>query len=452
MSVFQTDVHATLPRTIAGKGTVLTIEEDGAARDVLDACGGAAVAAVGHGNPRMIKKIQEAAGLPYILSHGLGSKQADELAQFIVNESPKGSFSSAIFLNSGSEANEAALKLSKQYFVEKNEPQRVNYISRNYAYHGSTLGALSLGGFKSRQKPYVDVLNTVNFHKVSTCFAYRGMSDGQTEAQYTQQLLDELDAKFQELGPHTVISFTCETVIGATLGCVPPTKGYIRGCRKICHKYGALFVLDEVMSGMGRCGTYHAWESEMDDGGPDLQPIAKVLGGGYVPLAAVLMSPKVVEVFKNGSGHIVGHQTYQDHIFATSVGLELQKIIKEEGLVQKSRELGLFLESLLREKLADCDHVGDIRGRGLFWDVEFVKNTKSKEAFPSAFDFSGKVYRAAMARGVHFLKGKGTVDSVQGDHMMLSPPYTVSEQELRVMVGVLLDSIQEVSATVTGED
>jgi adenosylmethionine-8-amino-7-oxononanoate aminotransferase len=442
MSVFQTDVHATLPRTIGGKGTELTIEEDGQTRTVLDACGGAAVAALGHGNERMIAKIQQAAGLPYILSHGLGSKHADDLAKYLVEQSPEGSFSSAVFLNSGSEANEAALKLSKQYFVEKNEPKRVNYISRHFSYHGSTLGVLSLGGFQSRRKPYADVLNTSNFHKVSTCFYYRGAKPGQTEEEYTQQLLDELDAKFQHLGPETVISFTCETVIGATLGCVPPTKGYIKGCRDICHKYGALFVLDEVMSGMGRCGTYHAWQHEMDEG-PDLQPVAKVLGGGYVPLAAVLISPKVYNVFKSGSGHVVGHQTYQDHIFATSVGLELQKIIKEDQLVERSRFLGLKLEKMLNKALANNPNVGDIRGRGLFWDVEFVQDKETKKAFPRAVGFSTKVYKAGMKRGVHFLKGVGTVDSFEGDHIILSPPYTVSEEELTKIVDVLKASVEE---------
>lgn len=447
MSVFQTDLHATLPRTIAGRGAELTIEEDGQTRTVLDACGGAAVAALGHGNERVIAKIQQAAGLPYIMSHGLGSKHADELAKYLVEQSPEGAFSSAVFLNSGSEANEATLKLSKQYFVEKNEPKRVNYISRDFSYHGSTLGVLSLGGFQSRRKPYSDVLNTSNFHKVSTCFYYRGAEPGQTEEEYTQQLLEELDAKFQELGPETVISFTCETVIGATLGCVSPTKGYIKGCKDICHKYGALFVLDEVMSGMGRCGTYHAWEHDMNEG-PDLQPIAKVLGGGYVPLAAVLISPKVDKVFKSGSGHVIGHQTYQDHIFATCVGLELQKILKEDELVERSRVLGLKLEKMLKDSLSDNPNVGDIRGRGLFWAVEFVQDKESKKAFPRSVGFSPKVYKAGMKRGVHFLKGIGSVDSFEGDHVILSPPYTVTEEELTKMVAVLKDSLEEVQAEV----
>ncbi|QNP96439.1 Putative aminotransferase [Yarrowia lipolytica] len=449
MSIFQNAVNADLPRAIAGKGSYLTLEnpKTGAQYDILDGSSGAAVAAVGHNHPRIVQAMQHCAGLPYIFTHAVGSKQADDLAELILSKS-NGAFSRALFLNSGSEANETAMKIATQFFYEQGQTQRCNFISRDFSYHGNTLGSLSLGGFKSRQVPYKEILNSKAFHKVSTCFPYRHQKDGQTEEQYTQMLLDELDAKFQELGPDTVIAFVCETVIGATLGAVPPSKGYISGCRDICHKYGALFLLDEVMCGMGRTGTYHAWEPEFEagTGGPDIQTVAKVLGGGYVPLAGVLLSPKVFDVFQKGSGIVYGHQTYQDHVFATGVALEIQRLIFDQNLIEECFEMGKYLGMALKRKFADNPYVGDVRGRGLFWDVEFVADKATKEVFPASMNLAGIMHVRCIENGAHFLKGKGTIDSVLGDHMMVSPAYTVTRVEIDRMIDVLANTLAEVLA------
>jgi adenosylmethionine-8-amino-7-oxononanoate aminotransferase len=216
---------------------------------------------------------------------------------------------------------EATLKLSRQYFyeVDKNTP-RVNFIAREGSYHGNTIGALGISGHVGRREPYQPFLME-NVHHVSSCNFYRQRQGRETIEAFVIRKAAELDAKFQELGPETVIGFIAEPVVGAALGCVPYVPGYLKAMRKVCQKYGALFILDEVMCGMGRSGTLHAWQAE--GVAPDLQTIGKGLGGGYQPIGAVLISKKVVDVLSNGSGQFIHGQTYQGMPVQAAAALEV---------------------------------------------------------------------------------------------------------------------------------
>lgn len=195
---------------------------------------------------------------------------------------------------------EAAMKLARQYFLEKEvpEPQRTRFISRNQSYHGTTLGSLAMGGHKLRRAKFEPLLAD-NISKVSPCYAYRGQNKAETDAAYVQRLASELDAEFQRVGPGSVCAFVAEPVVGAALGCVTSVPGYFKAMQDVCRKYGALLILDEVMCGMGRTGTHHAWQHEGVI--PDIQTIGKGLGGGYQPIAAILVHQDVVATLEKGT-------------------------------------------------------------------------------------------------------------------------------------------------------
>jgi len=254
----------------------------------------------------------------------------------------------------------------------------------------------------------------------------------------------ELEAKFQELGPETVIGFVCEPVVGAALGCVPSVPGYLKAMRDVCHKHGALFILDEVMSGMGRCGTLHAWQGE--DVVPDIQTIGKGLGGGYQPIAAVLISKRVVEGFLEGSGQFVHGQTYQGMPVQAAAALEVQRIKREDNLMENVSIQGAYLEKCLKSLLGDHPNVGDIRGRGLFWGLEFVKDKVTKEPFAPKLGVAQKVHDTAISApyNMTMYPGTGTVDGLSGDHVILAPTYAVTREEIEYIARVTAAVVHEV--------
>jgi len=265
---------------------------------------------------------------------------------------------------------EAAMKLTRQYFLELSPPQahRTRFIARKESYHGTTLGALSMSGHLARRGLFEPLLlPTSTISRVSACNAYRGLHKGESTSTYVARLAQELDAEFQRVGPSSVCAFVAEPVVGAALGCVPAVPGYFKAMKAVCDKYGALLVFDEVMCGMGRSGTLHAWEQE--DVVPDLQTIGKGLGGGYAAIAGVLVGEKVVRALEKGTGAFAHGQTYQGHPVACAAALEVQRIVREERLVENVAKMGALLERLLKHRLGGHPHVGDIRGKGLFWGV-----------------------------------------------------------------------------------
>lgn len=317
------------------------------------------------------------------------TQAAEDLAKLLV-DSTDGEMSRAFFVSSGSEAMEAALKMARQYHLEKPqpEPQRSHFISRHQSYHGTTLGALAAGGHVARRGIFEPMLAT-NSSRVSPCYAYRGLeSPTDTETAYVNRLEAELEAEFLRVGPKNVAAFIAEPIVGAALGCVPPVAGYFPAIRRVCDKYGALLIFDEVMCGTGRVGPepsdrfpkpLHAWQDPLIGVVPDLQTLGKGLGGGYMPVAAMLASAHVVEVLEHGSGAFSHGQTYQGHPLACRAALEVQRIIMKDDLVANVRKQGALLGRLLKEKLGNHAAVGNIRGRGLFWGIEFVKCRATKE-------------------------------------------------------------------------
>jgi adenosylmethionine-8-amino-7-oxononanoate aminotransferase len=423
------------PIAVRGEGIYLHTADG---RRIIDASGGAAVACLGHGNRRVAEAIgRQAAAMAYAHSGTFSNQPAEDLADIILENEP-GGLTRAWFCSSGSEGNEAAIKLARQYFLEIGQPQRTRTIARRLSYHGTTLGALAAGGNMMRRAYYEPILSRAH-SLVSPCFAYRFKHDGETDGQYLDRLAEELDAEFQRLGSDTVMAFLAEPVVGATTGCVTAIPGYFQRVRAICDRYGALLILDEVMCGMGRTGTMHAWEQEGIT--PDIQVIAKGLGGGYQPIGGILIADRILRALADGSGGFLHGQTYQAHPVACAAALEVQRIIREDNLVANVAAMGSRLETALQERFGNHRHVGDIRGRGLFRALEFVSDRASKQVFDPALKLHERVKAEGMARGLATYPMGGTIDGTHGDHVILAPPYIVTATDIDGIVERLGEAV-----------
>jgi adenosylmethionine-8-amino-7-oxononanoate aminotransferase len=299
----------------------------------LDASGGAAVSCLGHGHPEILAAIREQVDrLAYAHTAFFTSEPAEQLADQLIRTGPPG-MSHAYLVSGGSEAMEAALKLARQYFVERGQPERTIFIAREQSYHGNTLGALAVGGNRWRRAQFAPLLIPVE--RVSACYEYRGRLANETPEAYGERLADELEATIQRVGPEKVIAFVAETVVGATAGVLLPVPGYFRRIREICDRYDVLLILDEVMCGTGRTGTLHACEQE--NVRPDLLAQAKGLGAGYQPIGGMLVSARIVDTLVGGSGFFQHGHTYMGHPTACAAALAVQRVFERDRLIQAGR-------------------------------------------------------------------------------------------------------------------
>jgi adenosylmethionine-8-amino-7-oxononanoate aminotransferase len=426
--VLHRSLRETPPRAIGGEGVWL-IGEDG--RRILDASGGAAVSCLGHQHPRVLEAMsRQASKLAYAHTSFFSSEPAEALADKLVGHEP-GGLGYAYFVSGGSEATEAGIKLARQYFIEIGQPQRQRFIARRQSYHGNTLGALAAGGNAWRREPYAPLLSSA-FSHVTPAFAYREKRDSESEADFVSRLAAELEAEFQRLGPENVAAFIAEPVVGATAGCVPAPEGYFRAVREICERHGALVMLDEVMCGMGRTGTRHAWEQEGI--APDIQAIAKGLGGGYQPIGAMLASGRIVDTIRDGSGAFQHGHTYLAHPLACAAALEVQRVIDNEQLLDRVKTLGSQLERRLTERFGNHRHVGDIRGRGLFQAIELVTDRATRAPFDPALKLNQRIKAIAFEGGLGCYPAGGCMDGRSGDHVLLAPPYIATPDDIDMIV------------------
>lgn len=420
-------LHRSLRNTpaVAVRGQGVWIH-DSAGRAYLDGSGGAAVSCLGHNHPDVQAALHaQVDALAYAHTSFFTTEVAEKLAARLVADAPAGT-SHAYFVSGGSEAVEAALKMARQYFVEIGQPQRRHIIARRQSYHGNTLGALAVGGNAWRRAQFAPLL--IEVEHVSPCYAYRDQHSGETADQYGERLGKELEAAIQRLGPDSVMAFVAEPVVGATSGAVTAVPGYFRRIREVCDRHGVLFIADEVMCGMGRTGTLYAVEQEGVT--PDLITIAKGLGGGYQPIGAVMAQQHIVQAMQQGSGFFQHGHTYLGHALACAASLAVQDVIRRDGLLERVRVMGASLTQRLQEALGDHPHVGDIRGRGLFMGVELVRDRATKQTFDPDLALHARIKREAMARGLMVYPMGGTIDGRQGDHVLLAPPFIISEDEL----------------------
>ena len=428
--VFHRDLRHRYPVAVRGDGAYLY---DAEGKRYLDASGGAAVSCLGHSDRAVIEAIaHQLERLPFAHTSFFTNEPLEALAEALVRRAPP-TLDKACFVSGGSEALEAALKLARQYFVEKGEPQRRHLIARRQSYHGNTLGALAVGGNALRRKQYEPLL--IGATHVSPCYAYRGMHDGESDAAYAARLATELERTIEALGGDNVIAFVAETVAGATLGAVPPIPGYFKRVREICDRHGILVILDEVMCGMGRCGTLWAFEEEGIV--PDLVAAAKGLGAGYQPIGAVMIASKVSQAILSGSGSFQHGHTYMGHAAACAGALAVQRRLHDDRVLARVKPLGEALDHRLRGAFAKHPHVGDIRGRGLFRALELVEDRSSKKPFDPALRLHARVKAQALHAGLLCYPMGGTLDGTRGDHVVLAPPFIVEERQLDELVDKL---------------
>ncbi len=423
-------------RAARGDG-VYVVDADG--NRYLDGCGGAAVSCLGHSHPAVIEAIRSQVGtLPYAHTSFFTTDVMEELADKMVASAP--GMKKVLLLSGGSEATEAALKLSRQYFVEAGQPDRHLYIARRQSYHGNTLGALATGGNEWRREKFAPIL--VDGHHIAPCYEYRERSEDESVADYGQRVANELEAKIEALGPHRVAAFVAETVVGATAGAVAAVPGYFKRVREICDTYGIHLILDEVMCGTGRTGTMMAYEQE--DIVPDIVCMAKGLAAGYQPVGALLCRGDITNTIRSGSGFFQHGHTFMGHATAVAASLATLSVIEKQDLLENVRVRGASLLTGLREALGTHQTVGDVRGRGLFIGIEFVADRATKAPLDPVSKYHNKIQKAAMQRGLMVYGMGGTVDGRKGDHVLLAPPYIIDENHEQELIEKLTDAVNSV--------
>ncbi|ESX83301.1 MULTISPECIES: aspartate aminotransferase family protein [unclassified Mesorhizobium] len=433
-------IHSTLPVAIRGQGIELF---DAEGKSYIDASGGAAVSCLGHGHPDVIAALHtQLDRIAYAHTSFFTTEVAERLADRLVEDAPEG-LDHVYLVSGGSEAVEAALKMARQYFVEKGEPQRRHLIARRQSYHGNTLGALATGGNEWRRAQFRPLL--IETHHIDPCYAYRYQKHGESDEAYAVRAAQQLEDKILELGPDEVIAFVAEPVVGATLGAVPPVAAYFKHIRAICDRYGVLLILDEVMCGMGRTGTLHA--CEQDGITPDLLTVAKGLGGGYQPIGAVLLGRHIFDAFAQGSGFFQHGHTYMGHPMAAAAGLAVQEVIRRDRLLDNVSAMGAQLDERLHQRFDNHHHVGNIRGRGLFRGIELVVDRATKEPFDQRLELNARIKREAMARGLMIYPMAGTIDGVRGVHVLVAPPFIISKQDIDRIVERLGEAIDAAIAS-----
>jgi adenosylmethionine-8-amino-7-oxononanoate aminotransferase len=433
--VFHRQTGHGYPVAAYGEGAYIV---DAAGKRYLDASGGAAVSCLGHSHPAVIAAIKEQLDrIPFAHSAFFTTETSEALADHLIARAPEG-LSRVHYVSGGSEANETALKLARQYFLEIGEPRRHRFIARRQSYHGNTLGALAVGGNMWRREPYEPLL--IETSHIAPCYAYRDRQAEESEADYGRRVADELEAEILRLGPETVAGFIAETVVGATAGALPPVPGYFARIREICDRYGVLLILDEVMCGMGRTGTLFACEQE--DVAPDLLTCAKGLGAGYQPIGALLVAERVYRAVAEGSGAFQHGFTYIGHATACAAALAVQRTVEAEGLLDNVVKQGTALRAALEARFGGHDRVGDIRGRGLFLALELVRDRASKEPPDPAAGLPGRIKRQAMEHGLICYPGGGTIDGRLGVHVLLAPPFIIAAAQVDEIVDKLAAALE----------
>ena len=436
-SILHRTLELTPPTAVGGEGNYLI---DDAGKRYLDACGGAAVSCLGHDNAKVREVLKaELDNIAFAHSGFFTNQPAEELAQFLIDRAPKGTgLGRIMYLGSGSEAMEAALKLARQYHLERGEPKRSNIIARAPSYHGNTLGALATGGHAGRREPFQPLL--MNVSHIDAAYEYRMRREGEAGADFALRMANLLEEEIQRLGAETVMAFVAEPVVGASLGTQPAPMGYFKRIREICDTYGILFIADEVMCGMGRTGSLFALQQEGI--AADITTLAKGLGAGYQPIAAVMAAENVIRIIKDGSGTLWNGHTYMSHAIATAGALAVQQVIEEENLLSNVRMRGEQLREGLQTRLGQNPHVGDIRGRGLFWTAELVQDSATKQPFDVTLGLAPKIQKIALDLGLMCYPSQGCADGTQGDHVLLAPAYTSTREEIEAICDLITQAIE----------
>lgn len=431
-----TNIHSTgdLPKVSWARGSYL---HDVHGKQYIDGSSGPAVYCIGHGNSDVNEAIkQQLDRIAHGYRYNFTSDALEELTDIVAGRCG-GTLKHMVFVTGGSEAVESCLKLALQYQYAIGQKSRRRFIARERSWHGNTLGALSVSGFLERKLPFEGAL--IDVSRLSPANIYRPIA-GATAETAGEACAQELENEILRLGPETFAAFIFEPVVGAAGGCVPAPPGYARRVREICDKYGLLLISDEVMSGVGRCGAWRALE--VDGVEPDIMSVAKGLAAGYLPLGAAIYSDKVHQAI---GVPMTGH-TFTGHTACCAAGVAVQKIIARDGLVERVAGNAATFKKMIGDALHGVEAVGDIRGRGYFIATELVADRESKKPFPGDLKLFMRIRQQAFDNGLICYPVGGNVDGVNGDVVILAPPYNASDAELEEIVGKMAASVKQVLA------
>lgn len=422
-----------LPSIARGEGTYL-YDESG--KRYIDGSGGPAVFNLGHAHPEVNAAIaQQLDAIAYGYRYLFTSSALEALTEMLLRLCGH-CFTDIVYGCDGSEAMESALKVALQHFAARGLMQKRRFIARDRSWHGDTLGALSISGFAARRHAFEGSLLNVAF--VSAANSYR-MPEGCSPASLVGYLAAELEQTILALGPETVAAFVFEPIVGAAGGVVPAPAGYVSAIQAVCRKYDVLMIADEVMCGCGRSGTWRALE--YDGVAPDIMSIAKGLAGGYIPLGATLVSANVSDPILREHGAFMTGHTFSGHTAACAAALAVQRIIERDRLLERVRTAGAAFQEAVRGSLAKFEEVGDVRGRGYFIGIEFVRERKTRAPFPADRGLSFEISQRAFEDGLICYPCSGNVDGAAGDTIILAPPYNATDMELEEITSKLAAAI-----------
>ena len=436
-SVFYSSLDKVYKTIDRGEG-VYVYDNEG--NNYLDCAAGIAVSNIGYGVKEVIDAMHEQAKkITYVYGGTFTSEAKERLANQIIDLAPDG-MEKVFFCSGGSEAVESIIKIARQYQIEKGNPSKYKIISRWQSYHGNTIATLSVGGrpsWREKYEPYL--LHMPHIPQCNCLHCPYGLSYPSCKLNCAEAL--ERVIKYE--GPESVAAFLIEPVTGTTACATVPPEGYMQRIREICDKYDILFCVDEVITGLGRTGKAFA----MNHFGvvPDMIAIAKGLGGGYVPIGAVVVHKNVVNAFEKGTKNLMHSFTYAGNPIACAGGSAVLKYIVDKDLISRSEKMGkIFLEKL-KDGLGDLEIVSDVRGIGLLIGIEFAKDKETKEPFESDFNVCGKITKYCFDHNLIVASGiSGTVDGIKGDALQLSPPFVIEEKDMDFAVATLRDAILDV--------
>lgn len=442
-----TDSHL-LPRVFGQEFPVIVRAEgirlwDAQGNEYIDSTSGAiSVMSVGHGRREVADAMHaQVMRMEYVHDNEFHNEPAQALAAK-VTAFAGGDFSRAVFFSSGSEAVESAVKLAHNYHAIRGDRGRTVVIGRKRSFHGATLGALAFGDVSARKSLYQAYLPQPTA-KIPAPYCYR-CPLGKTYPECGVACATELEVAIKEIGPENVSAFIAEPVVGAAAPALTPPAGYYEEIRRVCDKYGVLWIADEIVTGFGRTGRnmgYMHWDAQ-----PDLLVVAKGMSGGYVPLSGVIASAKVVEPFEDNGARYTHGLTYQNHPVACAAALAVVGIIEREGLVENAAAMGAHLEERLRATVGNLPIVGELRGKGLLWGMELVADRATKERFDPALGLGTKVHRAGLRNGLVVYQSGGS--SVASDEVFISPPLIVTREDVDEIVSRLAATLEQVRADV----
>ncbi len=408
---------------------------DRSGKRYLDGCSGAMVSNIGHSNPRVLEAMRqqmERSTFGYRLH--FENEPAEHLAAQIADLCPEG-HDRVFFVSGGSEAVESCLKVARQYAFATGQGSRWRVISRSPSYHGSTLGALAVTGYRPLTDPFLPMMRQMPSIPAPRCYLdHDSLSDAERGIRYADMLRD----KIIEVGAETVLAFIMEPVGGASTGALVAPDSYYARIREICDEFGILLIYDEVMSGAGRTGRYLAaghWGIK-----PDIIALAKGLAAGYAPLGAMLADNRIIEPVLNSGGFQHGF-TYAGNPLACAAGLAVTQEILEHGLMDRATATGKLLKRELVGLMDEFEFVGDVRGKGMLLAFELVASRETMQPLPADFNAYLRLVELAYERGL-IIYSRRTRDGVEGEHFMVCPPIIATQEHVSEIIGMLRESLE----------